>query len=91
MALEQADGDGLVVDVLIDASTFAQDLHGADARATEAEDVGIENCFGRTHQISGGDFLDEARDVYMRGASGGTGCIEAEQAAVGFCNGCLWS
>ena len=49
VALEEADGDGLMVDVLVDASAFTQDLDGADARATEAENVGIENGFGGAH------------------------------------------
>ncbi len=89
VALEKADSDGLLVDVVINASAFAQDLHGTYARATEAENVGIENCFGRAYEVAGGDFLDEARDIYMSGASAGARRIKAEQAAVGFCHGCL--
>ncbi len=89
VTLEKADGDGLMVDVVIDAGTFAEDLNGADARATQAQNIGVENCFGGTEEVAGGDFLDETRDIYMRGAGAGARRIKAEQAAVGFGYGCL--
>ena len=43
----------------------------------------------RAAQIAGGDLLDEARHVDVRGAGRGAGRIEAEQAAVGFHHGGL--
>jgi hypothetical protein len=89
VTLQKADGDGLVVDVVINAGAFAEDLNGADARTTQAENIGVENCFGGPEEVAGGDFLDEARDIYMRGAGAGARRIKAEQAAVGFRHGCL--
>ena len=46
VALQEANGDGLAVDVVIDAGTFAEDIDGADARTTEAKNIGVQNCFG---------------------------------------------
>ena len=89
VTLEKADGDGLVVDVVINAGAFAEDIYRADARTTQAQNIGVENCFGGTEEVAGGDFLDEARDIYMRGAGASARRIKTEQAAVGFGYGCL--
>lgn len=89
VTLEKADGDGLVVDVVINAGAFAEDLNRADARTAQAENIGVENCFGGPEEVAGGDFLDEARDIYMRGAGASARRIKTEQAAVGFRHGCL--
>jgi hypothetical protein len=91
VTLQEADGDGLVIDIVIDTSALTENLHGTDARTTEAENVGAENVFGGTEDVASGDFLDETRHVNVSGTSAGTGRIKAEQAAVRFCNGCLWS
>ena len=83
-ALEAADFDGLLVVAMIDAGAFAEDVHRADAGAAGAEDVGVEDGERGAAKIVLGDFLDEARNVDVRGAGGGAGGVEAVEAAVGF-------
>ena len=82
--LQAADGDGLLVVAMQNAGTFAKDIHGTGARAALAENVGIEDGLGGAFEVVGGDLLDEARDVDVRGASSGTGCVEAVEATIGF-------
>jgi hypothetical protein len=91
VTLQEADGDGLVIDVVIDTSALTENLHGTDARTAEAENVCVENGFGCAEDVASGDFLDETRHVNVSGTGAGTGRIKAEQAAVGFRNRCLWS
>ena len=65
-----------------DAGAFAEYVDGADARATGAEDVGVEDAEGGAAQVAGGDALDEAGDIDVCGAGGGAGRVEAVEAAV---------
>ena len=48
---------------------------------------GFENYAGGAAQIVRRDFLDERRDVNVRGASDGAGRVKAEKAARGFDGG----
>ncbi len=89
VALQAADFDGLLVVAMHHAGAFAEHVHGADARAAQAEDVGIENGLGGAAQVAGRDLLDEARHVDVGGAGRGAGGIEAIEAAVGFHGGGL--
>ena len=84
VALQAADFDGLLIVAMHHAGAFAQDVHGTDAGATQAEDVGIENGLRGAAQIAGGDLLDEARHVDVGGAGRGARSIETVEAAVGF-------
>ena len=89
VALQAADFDGLLVVAMHHAGAFAEDVHGADARAAQAEDVGVENGLGGAAQVAGRDLLDEARHVDVGGAGRGARGIEAVEAAIGFHGGGL--
>src|SRR5215469_1910730 len=65
------------------ARAFAQHVHGADARATQTQNVGVENGHRRAAEIAARDFLDEARHVDVGRASQSTRGVEAEQAPIG--------
>ena len=91
VALQPAYLNGLLVVAMVDAGAFAEDVNGADAGATRAENVGFKNSLRGTGEISLRDLLDEARNVDVRGASGGAGRVEAVEAAVGFDKGFLRS
>jgi hypothetical protein len=82
VTLEAAYGDWLFVESMEDTRAFAQHIDRADARTTEAQDVGIHNGGGGAGEISSSDLLDEARNVDVGGASRGARRIEAEEAAV---------
>jgi hypothetical protein len=84
MALETADFDGLLVVAMIDASAFAENVHGADAGTAGAENVCVENGERGAAQITLRDFFDETRYINVRGASGDTRGVETVEAAVGF-------
>jgi len=57
VTLQQADRNGLLVQVVIHTSAFTQHVHGTHARATQAEHVRIENRLGRAKQIAASIFL----------------------------------
>ena len=57
---KQRDLDGLAIVAVHDASAFAEHLDRAGARATAAQNVGVENAQRRAAQVAGGDALDEA-------------------------------
>jgi hypothetical protein len=80
VALEAADGDGLVFGIE-DARTFAQFLDRADAGAGGTEKIGIENGARGTEEIAGGNFLDEARYVDVRGTGVRAWRVETHEAA----------
>ena len=84
VALQAADFDRLLVVAMHHAGAFAQHVHRTDARAAQAQNIGVENGLRRAAQIAAGDLLDEARDVDVGGAGGGAGRVEAVEAAVGF-------
>ena len=65
------------------AGAFAEHIHGAGARATAAQNIGVENAQRRAAQVAGGDALDEARHIDMRGTGDGAGRVEAVEAAIG--------
>jgi len=71
------------------AVAFAEDIHGADSRTTQAQNVGIEDGGGGASEVAGRDLFDEARHVDVSGAGGGAGRIETEEAAIGFGHGGL--
>ena len=52
-----------------------------------AQDIGFENYARGAAQIVRRDFLDEGRDVNVRGTSDGAGRVKAEKAARGFDGG----
>ena len=83
-ALQPSNLNGLLVVAVHHAGAFAQDLDRAGAGAAGAEDVGVQDGAGRSSQVAAGDLLDKPRDIDMRGASRGAGCIEAVEAPVGF-------
>ena len=91
MALQEPDGNGLFIDVVEHACAFAEDIDRADARTTEPENIGIDDGFGRAEQVAGSDFLDEPRNIDVRGTGSRARRIETEQAAVGFSDGSLRS
>ena len=86
-ALEATDFDGLLVVAVHHAGAFAEDVYGAGARATGAENVGVEDRFRGTFKIAGGNLLDELGHVDVRGASGHAGSVEAVETAMGFGDG----
>jgi hypothetical protein len=84
VALKAANLNGLFVVAMIDAGAFAKDIHGTDTRATGAENIGVEDGERGAGEVSLRDFLDETRNVNVRGAGGGAGSVEAVETAVGF-------
>ena len=62
---------------------------GQAARATAAQNVGIEDAQRRTAEIAGGDALDEAGNVDVGGAGSGAGRVETVEAAIGLDRGSL--
>jgi hypothetical protein len=89
VTLQTADFDGLLVVAMIDAGTFAENIHGTDARATGAENVGVEDGKRGAAEIALGDLFDEARNVNVGGTGRGAGSVEAVEAPVGFGEGGL--
>ena len=87
VALQPADFDGLFFLLVHHAGAFAEYFGGAHAAATVSEDIGFENHARGAAQIVRRDFLDERRDVNVRGASDGAGRVKAEKAARGFDGG----
>jgi hypothetical protein len=71
-----------------DAGAFAEDIYGAGAGAAFTHDVGFQDRLCGAFEVIAGDLFDEPRDVNVRGAGGGAGCIEAVEAAVGLGDGC---
>ena len=69
---------------MVDASALTEYVHGADAGAARAEDVGIEDGQSRAAKVALRDLFDEARDVDVRRAGGRARSVEAVEAAVGF-------
>ena len=91
VALQESDLDGLLVVAMHHAAAFTEDIDGADAGTTQAQNVCIENGVGGAAQIAARDFLDEFRDVDMRRAGLGTGSVVAKEAARGLDYGGLRS
>jgi hypothetical protein len=60
------------------ARAFAKHVHRANSRATQAENVCVNDGFGRALQVTRRDLLDEAWDVDVRGASGRARGIETK-------------
>jgi hypothetical protein len=83
VTLKTADGNGQFVIAMIDASAFAEDFDGTNARATGAKNIGIEDGEGGAEKISLCNFLDKARDFDMGGTGGGAGGVETVEAAIG--------
>ena len=83
MALQPRNLDGIAVVAMHDARAFAEHVDGAGARATAAQNVGIENAQGRSAQVAGGDALDESRNIDVGGTGSGAGRVETVEAAVG--------
>ena len=83
IALQPPDLDGLPVVPLHHAVAFAQHVHRAHSRATQSENVGIENGQRGAAQIAARYLLDKARHIDMRRARRRARRVETEQAAVG--------
>jgi len=82
--LQPANLNRLGFALVVDARAFAEGIDRADARAAQAEDVGIENFLRAPAQVAGGDLLDKRRDVDVRRARARARRVETEQTPVGF-------
>jgi hypothetical protein len=89
VALQTSDFDGLFIVAVHNTRAFAEDIYGTNARTAEAENIGFENGHGRAAQIARGNFLDEARNIYMRGASDSARRVKTKEAPHGFYRGGL--
>ena len=86
VTLKEADLDGFII-MSENAGSFAEDLSGADARATCSEDVGREDRFRSAREIASGDFFDKCGNVNARGTGMNAGCIIAVEASLRLGNG----
>jgi hypothetical protein len=66
------------------ASALAKLLDKTHVRACRAKKIRFKNSPGGTAYVIGRDFLDEAGNIDVRGASVGTGGVVTEKASVGF-------
>ena len=87
VALEQADLHRPFLLGTAYAGLLTENLRRADAGATAAENILLEDAHGRTLQVAGGDAADEARNVDACRAGVQTGRVEAEIATIGFDQG----
>ena len=76
------DLDWVAIVAVHDAGALAEHFDRAGPRTTATQYIGVENAQRRTAQIAGGDALDEAGNVDVRGAGGGAGRVEAVKAAM---------
>ena len=81
-ALQRADADRRTAFGHAHAGPFAQNFGGAHAGATAAENIRVQDFFGRTGQIAGGDAADEAGDVDIGRAGFDAGRVKAEIATI---------
>jgi hypothetical protein len=88
VALQAPDGDRFVFRTQ-HASALAQFLHRAHSGASGAKKIGIENRARGAEQVIGGNFLNEPRNVDVRGASVSTRRVVAHQATGRFRQGLL--
>jgi hypothetical protein len=89
ITLQSANFDGLLIVTVIDASAFAENVHRTDTGTTGAKDVGVEYGESGAAQIALRDFLDEARNVNVRGAGSDARRVETIEATIGFGEGGL--
>ncbi len=80
VALQAADFDGAAAVRMQHARAFAKHVYWTNAGAAKSEDVGIKDGVGRTFQIAGGNFLDEARNVDVGGTGAGARGVVTEEA-----------
>src|SRR5207244_1596326 len=88
VALQQSDFDGLAFLVMVaHASILAQDFSRADARATAAQDVLLQDADCGTVDVVIVDVADEACNINFGGTDAGAWRVVAIQAARTFDGG----
>src|ERR1700760_4394076 len=76
VTLQQRNLDRVAIVSVHDAGAFAEHFDRAGPRTTAPQYIGVENAQRRTAQVAGGDALDEARDIDVRGTGRGAGRVK---------------